>query len=411
MKKRLTNYSEFVPDSKISKIYRKGTRFSNQHILHISSTYYGGGIAENLRNIVPLMNEIGVNVGWRSMVGTPDFFRVCKRFHNALLGEDINLTEMKKNVFEKTNKGFADFTHIDHDMVIIHNHQPLPLISYYTKRQPWICRCHEDFSEPNQEILDYLKSYFIPFDKHVFQAGECAFPTFEEICSFIQPGIDPLSTKNESLRERKIKKYLNKNGIDPSRPIISQISQFDKHKDPLGVIEVFKRVKKEMDCQLVLIGAISRNDPEGHELHGKVWKEIQKLDDAYLIVDPHDIVINTVQRASDVVLEKSLKEGFGLAVSEALWKETPVVGSKVGGIPTQIIDGENGFLVDPQNYDEVAEKVLKLLSDENLRKEMGEKGRERVKKKFLITREIEDWLDLWTEMFRESGKNKFFSKK
>lgn len=404
MKKRLSNYTKFVPESKISKIYRKGTKLSKYHMVHISSNYYGGGIAENLRNIVPLLNEIGIDIGWRSVVGTPDFFRVCKRFHNALLGEEINLTKMKKRVFEETNEAFARFTHIDHDMVIIHNHQPLPLISFYSKRQPWICRCHEDFSEPNQEIIDYLKSFLIPFDRHVFQTGDCAFPTFQDICSSIQPGIDPLSTKNESISEQKINKYLNKNGIDPSRPLISQVSQFDKHKDPLGVIEVFKQIKEEMDCQLVLIGAMPRNDPEGQKIQEKVWKEIKKLDDAYLIIDPHDIVINSIQRASDVILQKSLREGFGLAVSEALWKKTPVVGSNVGGITTQINDGENGFLVNPQDYEETAEKILKLLSDENLREKMGEKGKERVKEKFLITREIEDWLELWTDILRETER-------
>ncbi len=404
MGKRLSLYSEFVPESRISSIYRKGTKLSNYHLLHITSTYYGGGIAENLRNMVPLLNDIGVETGWRSMVGPPDFFRVCKKFHNALLGEEINLTEMKKKVFEETNKGFASFTHVDHDMVIIHDHQPLPLISFYKKRQPWVCRCHEDFSDPNQEVMDYLKSFLIPFDRHVFQMGECAFPSFQEICNFIQPGIDPLSTKNEPIGEKKTKKYLDKNGIDSSRPIISQVSQFDKHKDPTGVIEVFKKVRREMDCQLVLVGAIDRDDPEGQRIQEEVWRKIRKLDDAFLILDPHDIVINSIQRASDVVLQKSLKEGFGLAVSEALWKETPVVGSDVGGIPTQITDGENGFLVNPLDYDEVAEKVLELISDQNLRKKMGKKGRKRVKKRFLITREIEDWLDLWMDVIRQSEK-------
>lgn len=242
MKRKLSHYVDFVSESKISEIYRKGTELSKYHILHINSTYYGGGVVEILRNMVPLLNEIGVDAGWRAMVGSPDFFRVCKRFHNALLGDEIDLTGMKKRVYEETNESFASFTHLDHDLVVVHNHPPLPLIDFYRKRQPWVWRCHEDLSNPNREVFDYLKSFIIPFDEYVFQIGECAVEEFREECRTVQPSIDPLSTKNQMIGEETMDKYLGKIGVDPSRPIVSQVSQFDKHKDPLSVKEVVWRV-------------------------------------------------------------------------------------------------------------------------------------------------------------------------
>lgn len=398
MKRRLVDYREFVGESKISEIYRLATKLSQYHILHINSTYYGGGVAEILRNMTLLLNEIGVDVGWRAMIGSPDFFRVTKKFHNALQGDDIELTDMKKQVFEETSEEFASFTHIDHDLTIVHDPQPLPLITYYRKSQPWIWRCHVDLSNPNEEVWNYLKSFSLSYDQNVFQMAEFAAKGFSEDYKIIRPSIDPLTTKNVDLEESTINKYLDNFGIDPSRPIITQVSRFDKWKDPSGVIDVYEQIKEEMDCQLVLIGSMATDDPEGQEVYDRIRRKANGKDDITVIADAHDIVVNTVQRASDVVLQKSLKEGFALTVSEALWKETPVVGSEIGGIPTQVVDGETGYLVDPHDYDEVAKKVMDILSDEDLKDEMGKKGRERVRKKFLITRHIEDWLDLWISL-------------
>ncbi|KXB00842.1 glycosyl transferase family 1 [candidate division MSBL1 archaeon SCGC-AAA259M10] len=401
MKKKLVDYRDFVGESKISEIYRKGTRLSKFHILHVNSTYYGGGVAEILRNMTLLMNEIGVDVGWRAMIGSPDFFRVTKKFHNALQGDEIDLTDMKKKVYEETSEEFASFTHVDHDMVIVHDPQPLPLITCYRKRQPWIWRCHIDLSNPNEEVWDYLKSFAVAYDQYVFQMDEFAAKGFSDEYDIIRPSIDPLTTKNTDIEDPTVEKYLNNAGIDSSRPIISQISRFDKWKDPFGVLEVFKIIKEEMDCQLVLIGSMATDDPEGQEVYDRLRREINGMDDVIIIADAHDIMVNSVQRASDVVLQKSLKEGFSLTVSEALWKETPVVGSEIGGIPTQIIDGKNGYLVNPRDYKEVAEKTMDILSSETLQEKMGRKGRERVREKFLITRHIEDWLDLWHNLLTE----------
>lgn len=396
--KRIADYREFVGESKIADIYRKATRLSRYHILHINSTYYGGGVAEILRNMTLLLNEIGVDVGWRAMIGSPDFFRVTKKFHNALQGDKINLTDMKKKVFEGASEDFASFTHIDHDLAIVHDPQPLPLITNYRKKQPWIWRCHIDLSNPDPEVWDYLKSFVLAYDQNIFQMEEFAAKGFSEDYEIIRPSIDPLTTKNTDIEEDTIEKYLNNFGIDPSRPIISQVSRFDKWKDPSGVIDVYKKIREDMDCQLVLVGSMATDDPEGQEVYDRIRRKANGMDDITLIADAHDIVVNTIQRTSDVILQKSLKEGFALTVSEALWKETPVVGSDIGGIPTQIVEGKNGYLVDPHDYNQVAKKVKDILSDEQLKEEMGKKGKERIRKKFLITRHIEDWLDVWIEL-------------
>lgn len=397
MKKRLVDYREFVDESKIAEIYRKGSKLSKYHILHINTTYYGGGVAEILRNLTVLLNEIGVDVGWRPMIGSYDYFGVTKEFHNALQGDEMDLTEVKKNIYEDRSEEFASITHIDHDLVVIHDPQPLPLIKFYSKHQPWIWRCHIDLSNPNEEVWDYLKSFALAYDQSVYQMDEFAARGFSSDYEIIQPSIDPRSMKNSDIDEDQIEDSLQRVGIDPSRPIISQVSRFDKWKDPVGVLEVYKRIREEMDCQLVLVGSMATDDPEGQKVFEEVRREANGMEDVTLAVDAHDVLVNAVQRKSDVVIQKSLKEGFGLTVSEALWKETPVVGSDIGGIPSQIIDGENGYLVDPKDFDEVAKRVMDVLSDENLQDEMGRNGRERVRKKFLITRHLEDWLDLWID--------------
>lgn len=404
MKKRLVDYREFVPESTISRIYRKASKLSDQHIVHINSTYYGGGVAEILRNMTILMNEIGVDVGWRAMIGTPDFFSVTKQFHNSLQGDKIDLTEETKKIFEATSEEFSSWTHLDHDLILIHDPQPLPLIKFYKKHQPWIWRVHVDFSNPDQDLWDYLKSFALSYDQNVFQMDQFAANNFSDDYEVIKPSIDPMTTKNEKLDEDTINRYLKEKGIDPSKPIISQISRFDKWKDPSGVLDVYRKVKEEMDCQLVLLGSMATDDPEGQEVYDRISKKASGMEDVTLIVDAPDTLVNAVQTASKVVLQKSLKEGFGLTVSETLWKETPVVGSDTGGIPTQIEDGENGYLVDPEDYDEVAEKVMKILSSETLQEKMGRKGRERVRKNFLITRHIEDWLDIWIETMDRYGR-------
>jgi len=400
----LEDYREIVGNQIIGEIARRARNLYGKHFLHINSTYQGGGVAEILNSLVPLMNDIGIDTGWRTLHGFPDFFEMTKKFHNSLQGEPIHFTERKKRLYFQANGDFATYTHIDHDCIIIHDPQPLPLIKFYKKRQPWIWRCHVDLSHPNDQLWDFLTTFILKYDVVIlsnenYKKGD--LPVEQRI---IYPAIDPLSSKNIEISEKDVSKYLTKFGVHTDKPLITQISRFDKWKDPGGVIRVFKLVKKKVDCRLVLCGNIATDDPEGVRMYERVEKEARSLaerGDIVLVTDPaasNFIFVNALQRISSVIIQKSIKEGFGLVVAEALWKGTPVVASNVGGIPLQIMDGENGFLVDPHDNQGFADGIIRILQDPDLSKEMGRKGKEHVRKNFLITRLLMDYLDLLVEM-------------
>jgi len=402
----LEDYRRIVGDKVIGKIARKARDLYGKHILHINSTYQGGGVAEILNNLVPLMNDVGIDTGWRTLHGFPDFFEVTKKFHNALQGESIHFTERKKRLYYQANGDFATYTHIDHDCVIIHDPQPLPLIKFYKKRQPWIWRCHVDLSNPNERLWEFLTTFMLRYDVVILSNKNYVKKDLPVEQVVIYPAIDPLSSKNMDIPESDIAKCLKKYGISTDKPFITQISRFDKWKDPGGVIKVFKLVKEKVDCRLVLCGNLATDDPEGIKIYERTEREAQKLiekGDVVLVTDPaasNFIFINALQRKSSVIVQKSSKEGFGLVVTEALWKGTPVVASNVGGIPLQIKDGENGFLLDFADTQEFADKIVTLLKDPALAREMGRKGREHVKNKFLITRLLIDYLDLLADLVR-----------
>lgn len=397
--KSLSDYRRFVPEPKISDIYRKATDISSKHVLNINSTYYGGGVAEMLKSTIPLMNDVGIKTGWRTVVGSRDFFQVTKKFHNALQGEQINFNESIREVYERTNVEFARFTHIDHDLVVIHDPQPLPLIQFYDKHQPWVWRCHIDLSTPNEDVWNYLRSFALKYDTTAYQLEEFAAEDYSNHSNIIHPAIDPLTPKNQKLSAKEVREHLKKAGVDPQRPFITQVSRFDRWKDPKGVLNVYRKVREEgIDCQLVMIGGIATDDPEGPKVYREVEKEAEGLEDVNLIVDAPDILVNAVQKASDVVLQLSKKEGFGLTVTEAMWKRTPVVATDVGGLKLQVEDGKNGHLVSPGNYGLAANKVIDLLRNEGKRRRMGENARQKVKENFLITRLVEDWIEIWRDL-------------
>lgn len=401
--KSLDDYSEIVGDQVLSSIYRKARRLTGKHILHINATYQGGGVAEILGSVVVLMNDIGIDTGWRILHGTPDFFAITKKFHNALQGAPINLTEIKKRLYIRANEDFSMFTHIDHDYVIIHDPQPLPLIKYYAKKQPWIWRCHVDLSTSNNAVWDLLKKFILRYDMMIISSEKYRREDLPVEQRIIQPAIDPLSPKNMEISQGDISKYLKKFGIPRDKPLITQISRFDKWKDPEGVIQVFKLVKKKVDCRLVLCGSMAADDPEGWMIYEKVERKAKDLienKDVILITSENSILVNALQRVSAVIIQKSTKEGFGLTVTEALWKGTPVVSSNIGGIPLQVTDGENGFLVEVGDKKGFAERIIQLLKNPELAEQMGKKGKEIVRKNFLITRIISDYLDLLNDMIK-----------
>lgn len=395
--KRLNDYRGIVSDEVISEIYKKARQIYGKRIIHINSTYLGGGVAEILSSFVPLMNDAGVDMGWRILHGNPDFFDITKKFHNALQGDPVNLTEIKKRLYIEANEYFSTYTHITHDCVIIHDPQPLPLIQFYKKRQPWVWRCHVDLSHPNEGLWNLLKGFILRYDIAIISNKKYKKDDLPIEQRIIYPVINPLTPKNIDLSEKDISKYLKKFKVPTDKPLLTQISRFDKWKDPLGVLEVFKIVKREIDCRLVLCGSMAADDPEGIKIHAKVEQRANNLiekGDVILITSENNIFVNALQRSSAVIIQKSIREGFGLTVTEALWKEKPVVASNVGGIPLQITDEKNGFLLDPDDTEGFAGKIVELLRNPDMGRQMGKKGKEIVRKKFLITRLALDYLEL-----------------
>ena len=370
--RKLEDYIEIVGDEVIANIYKNAKKLYGKHILNINSTYQGGGVSEMLVSLVPLMNNIGLDAGWRILHGSPDFFTITKKFHNGLQGAEINLSEMKKRLYTQTNENFSTFTHIDHDCVIIHDPQPLPLIRFYKKRQPWIWRCHIDLSEPQKDLWNYLKTFMLKYDVIIVSSEKYKKPELPVEQRIISPAIDPLSLKNKELDNEDILKLIKKARIPTDKPIITQVSRMDQWKDPEGMT-IYTRV------------------------HRKAKKLIEK-GEVIFVIGNNDVLVNAIQRFSTVIAQKSIREGFCLAVTEALWKKKPVVASNVGGIPSQIKDGENGFLLEPMNAKGFADRIVRILQNPKLGIEMGKKGKEFVRKNFLITRLLSDYLDLLNDV-------------
>ncbi|NCO28159.1 MAG: glycosyl transferase family 1 [Caldiserica bacterium CG02_land_8_20_14_3_00_36_38] len=398
----IESYRRIVGDYPIAEIYKKARKLYGKNILDINSTYMGGGVAEILSSMVPLINNVGIDEDWRILHGNPDFFTITKKFHNALQGGKIHFTEMKKKLYLKTNEEFSAYTRLgQNQVVIIHDPQPLPLITFYKKRQPWIWRCHIDLTSPNKKLWDFLKNFILQYDIVVISLENYRHKDLYVDQRVIPPAIDPLSPKNVELPRVTIEKYLKKFHILLDKPIITQISRFDKWKDPEGVIDVFKKVKEEVDARLILCGSMATDDPEGYKIYERVKRKADKLiekGDVILITSENNILVNVLQRASSVIIQKSIKEGFGLTVTEALWKERPVVASNIGGITLQIKDGETGFLLKPDDTDNFAKKVIEIIKDKELAIELGRNGKEHVRKNFLITRLIMQHLDLLNEV-------------
>jgi trehalose synthase len=393
----LEKYRNIVGDQVIETIYDESSSLSEKTAVHINSTYQGGGVAEILNSLIILMNDIGIKTDWRVLHGDLDFFTITKKFHNALQGEKINLSSKKKEIYYINNVNNAIFTHINHDFIVVHDPQPLPIITCYKKRQPWVWRCHIDISKPMGLLWNYLKMFILKYDAMIVSMDkfkerdipESIIPQY-----VIRPSIDPLNLKNKQISTSTISRYLSKSGIDEEKPIICQVSRFDKWKDPEGLIRIFNVVKEKVDCQLILVGSMASDDPEGQEIFENLEKIVQEGKDIHLMINAPDIVINALQRASSVVIQKSLKEGFAITVSEALWKGTPVVASNVGGLPSQIIDGKNGYLIDPLDFKEFADKIIYLIKNPAIAKNMGKYGKNYVKNNFLITRHLLDYIQL-----------------
>lgn len=338
------------------------------------------------------MNDLGIDTGWRIIHGPPDFFSVTKKMHNALQGGQIRLTDLKTGIYEQVVYENAVRNHLDHDFVVVHDPQPLPLIGHYRRRGPWIWRCHVDLSQPNEALWGYLSPAAIEcYDAVILSLAEyqrdLATPQL-----FFEPAIDPFTIKNRELSEEEVEERLARYGVPTDLPLVTQVSRFDRWKDPEGVIEAFELARKEVDCRLVLLGNVAADDPEGVEVHDSLLSRRDEEGRIIILQAEDAALVNALQRKAAVVLQKSVREGFGLTVAEAMWKGTPVVGGDVG-IRRQIEDGENGFIV--SSVEEAAERIVRLLEDEDLRRRMGRKATETVRERYLMTRYLEQYLDLF----------------
>lgn len=401
MKRSLNDYRKIVGDDTIGAIYHKARKLYGKTVVHVNSTYYGGGVAEILTGLVPLMNDVGIAAGWRMLRGTPDFFDITKKFHNALQGNSINLTDIKKKLYVQANEAFSTYSHITHNCVIIHDPQPLPLIQFYPRKQPWVWRIHIDLSNPNKELWEFLKSFILKYDVIIISSEDYRLKDMSVEQRIIHPAIDPLSPKNMEIPEKVVKKYLKKFNIPTDKPIITQISRFDQFKDQEGLIDIYRMVKEQIDCRLVLCGSMALDDPESQQYYDRTKRKANnyvKNRDVILITSENNILVNAIQRISDVIVQKSLREGFGLTVTEALLKAKPVVASKVGGINLQITDGQTGFLVEPHDKETFATRIVQILKDPSLAVTLGKEAHEATKRKFLITRLLVDYLDLLNEL-------------
>ncbi len=397
----LDDFRDIVGDKVLADIYRAARALYGVKVLHVNSTYYGGGVAEMLYTLIPLMNDAGISADWRIMRGTPDFFNITKEFHNAVQGDEINLTDVKKDLYQQTNEDFASYCKIDADVVIIHDPQPLPMIQFYKKTQPWVWRCHVDLSHPNPELWRFLKRFILRYNTAIVSHEQYKKEDLHVDQRVIAPVIDPLSLKNKELTPDQIAEILKTYNVPTDKPFITQISRFDKWKDPLGVIEVYKMVRKEFDCRLVLCGSMASDDPEGMVIYDEVQQRAKDLidnRDLILISVENNTMVNALQRSAAAIIQKSIREGFGLTVTEGLWKGKPVIASQVGGIPLQITDGETGFLVDPLDLRGCADRVLRALREPKMAEQMGAKAKEEVRKKFLITRLVLDDLKLVSDL-------------
>jgi trehalose synthase len=385
----IDDFREHVGDATIDRIVAKADTLKGQRVIHMNSTFHAGGVVEILLSLVGLQNQLGINTEWRLLRGTPEFYEVTREMHDALQNGEIDLTAEKKRIYEQTFRDNAVQNHLDHDAVYMHDHHTMGMIEHYRKRGPWIWRCHLDLSAPHPDVIAYLRRFADQFSAMIAILEEYR-QDFEVPQYFFLPAIDPTKEKSRMLSEAEVSEALAAFAIPDDLPIVTQISRFDRWKDPHGVVDAFEEARKHVDMRLVLVGNRPADDPAENELLDRLLE--RRSDRVFVIETSDQVLVSALQQHAAVVLQKSLREGFGLTVSEALWKGRPVIGGNVGGIKRQIDDGVNGYLVDTPA--EAAERIVELVSDPDKAREMGARGREKVRGNFLITRLLEQHLDL-----------------
>jgi trehalose synthase len=393
----LQSYRDVAPPGTVDSLYRLSERVHGRSFLHINSTRVGGGVAEILMRLIPLLNDLGVQARWEVLEGNPEFFRVTKAFHNALQGEEQVVTEAMYEAYLETNRDNARRLDLAADLALIHDPQPAALILARPHDGAWIWRCHIDASRPQRRVWTFLRRFVEQYDAAIF-----SLPAFAQRLPIPQylvyPSIDPLSDKNRELTDLEVAGILDRLGIPRDKPMLIQVSRFDRFKDPVGVINAYRMVKRRTDCRLVLAGGGASDDPEGKAVLAEVRDAAGHDTDIHVLELPPDahLEINALQRAATVVLQKSTREGFGLTVAEAMWKGKPVIGGAVGGITAQILYDVTGYTV--TSVEGAAYRIRFLLDNPEIATRIGRIAREHVRRHFLITRHLGDYLMLLTIM-------------
>jgi len=387
----IEKYAEFIGQESLQSIIKIAEKLRGVSILHVNSTREGGGVAEILQKMVPLMRELGLNVDWKIIRGDSSFFRVTKSFHNALQGQSDYLPPGAFETYDKWQSVNASEVDTDYDVVFIHDPQPAGLVDY-KKRGRWVWRCHIDISSPYPPVWEFLRKRVEKYDAviisvPIFGREDLKVPQF-----VVPPSIDPLSPKNVAIHRVTAERILRKFGLDTERPILTQISRFDYAKDPVGVIRTYKLLRRHVDVQLAYVGSPASDDPEGEDVYRKTVAEAGEDKDIHLLILPpnSNLEINAFQSGSDVIMQKSVREGFGLTVSEALWKGKPVIGGNTGGIPLQVINNVTGYLVN--SPEEASHYSLYLLRRKEVASRLGANGKEHVRQNFLLPRHVRDYL-------------------
>lgn len=401
----LYDYAPFVGYEDIAQIKTLAANLDGASVLHVSSTPYGGGVAELLHSLVPLMNDLGLRCEWRVLERDDGFFTITKLLHNSLQGMPGLWSEEMAEVYVAKNIQYAQRWSDQFDFVVVHDPQPVAIPWLIQQNGGeihghWIWRCHIDLTAPDHESWRFVRAFLDPYEALVFSAQKYAPPEALSRARIIAPSIDPLSPKNAELGPEVVQAVVAEYGLDVKRPILLQVSRFDPWKDQIGVIFAFEAVKKRYPgLQLALVGSMAEDDPEGFHYYQKTAELAEKSRDVFLLTNFEgigNIAVNAFQRAADVVVQKSIREGFGLTVTEALWKRKAVIGGDTGGIPLQIQDGVNGFLVD--SVEECIDKIVYLLENPGERESLGIAGREWVRRQFLTPRNLFDYLLMFNQV-------------
>jgi trehalose synthase len=395
--KHLNDYASLVGRELIDEIRERSERLSGKRILHLSATAFGGGVAEILYTLVPLMSDVGLDCQWQVIYGREEFFNATKLMHNALQGNPQDLEEDQWETWLRYNEINARELSGEWDVCIVHDPQPAAIAGLVTERaRHWIWRCHIDLSTPNEVTLARLLSHLDPYERAVFHIPEYVPASVDGRSHTMPPAIDPLAPKNMAFSPEDAVYICQQFGIDVDRPLLCQVSRFDPWKDPLGVIDAYRIVKEQMpEVQLALVGSMATDDPEGWDYFNATVAHADSDPDIHILNNLNNvgaIEVNAFQSHCDVAIQKSTREGFGLTVTEAIWKARPFIGGAVGGIPLQVSDGETGFLV--SSVEHCAERALQILEDPGLGRQLGRAGKESARRRFLTPRLLRDWLEL-----------------